>query len=299
MAVDERSGILRNGNKKFSVSSQPTQPLSIDPQLIAITTGSRSQHSGDSNGSTVPTMEQASEGDVIDFLKDRPEHMTYGRRIALSMASKFAWYNPHLGKANGPDGQELPSLAKAWAYFEHVTLERYVVEDYSLNRQVDLTKRQRLVKKFHRGERQMNIAEPGERELPTKLYSPITTPLSQMGDFGLGYGLYFSTLRSYAILSFLIGILNLPNLIYFASDEYSKGQNEIATTLKGSAICTGTHVTNFISLSELEDSIGPHLHRPLFPFYACKTNPGLLARIVPTSMPTNAAPFPGGEQPMF
>ena len=173
----------------------------------------------------------------IDFLKDKPEHMTFGRRIALYLAAKSTWYNPHLGKTHGPKGEELPSLAKAWAYFEHVTLERYIVEDRT--RLGHVNARQRLVKKFHRGDRQLNIAEPGERELPTKLYNPITTPLSQMGDFGLGYGLYFSTLRSFAVLSFLVGLLNLPNILYFASDDYSIGQSGVAPTLRGSAICTG------------------------------------------------------------
>ena len=60
------------------------------------------------------------------------------------------------------------------------------------------------------------------------------------GDFGLGYGIYFSTLRSFALLSLVAGILNLPNLLYFSSNEYSNGQMELPGLLKGSAICTGT-----------------------------------------------------------
>lgn len=59
-----------------------------------------------------------------------------------------------------------------------------------------------------------------------------------MGDFGLGIGLYFSTLRALTILTFLAGLLNIPNLIYYSSDEYSDGQHEVPNLIKGSAICT-------------------------------------------------------------
>jgi len=32
-------------------------------------------------------------------------------------------------------------------------------------------------------------ADPGESKFPTRLYSPLFTPLSQLGDFGIGVGL--------------------------------------------------------------------------------------------------------------
>jgi len=32
----------------------------------------------------------------------------------------------------------------------------------------------------------MDLAEPGEDRYPTRLYSPIWTPMNQMGDYGLG-----------------------------------------------------------------------------------------------------------------
>jgi hypothetical protein len=184
----------------------------------------------------------------VDFLKDRHGHMTFGRRIALWLSSNYKWYNPHLGEEqeNGDDAVEPPSLAKAWAFFDHVTLERYVVQEEEEQQQEpqskkteDVSKKERVIKIFHKGDRRLNIAEPGERELKTKLYSPLTTPLGQLGDFGLGYGVYFSTVRSFAILSFFAGLLNIPNLMYFGSDEYSGGQPGVSTLLQGSAICTG------------------------------------------------------------
>lgn len=191
----------------------------------------------------------------IDFLQDDPNSMTWGRRIALYMASNFAWYNPYLH--NQEDEGSKPSLAKAWAYFEHVTLERHHVNDDVQDKGQDdkgngtgaekpKKRGQKIVGKFHKGDRRLEIAEPGENQMPTELYSPLTTPLSQMGDFGLGYGIYFSTLRSYAFLCLFAGILNLPNFFFFASSDYNGDSDQsdlVSFMLRGSAICTGTFVS--------------------------------------------------------
>jgi hypothetical protein len=223
----------------------------------------------------------------IDFLKDPLYTMTYGRRIALYLSKRYAWYNPQLKKTKGeeakdkkesgqgsqhhrdeshgdlmanysheqspttqptpPTSSSSPSIAKAWAYFEHITLPRrkYVPKD---QRKVDshsstvLLHRSsssfhKIKKKVFKGNRKMDIAVPGENKYETKLYHPITTPLSQMGDFGLGVGLYFSTLRAITVLMLLAGIMNIPNFIYFGSNEYSHGQEGVQWFLKGSAVC--------------------------------------------------------------
>ena len=79
------------------------------------------------------------------FLDDDPSEMTYQRRLALYLMKK-KWYNPSYepeDEGNGSrnrmettdeDGEGLPiypkpSLEKAWAYFEHTTLQRYVIND--------------------------------------------------------------------------------------------------------------------------------------------------------------------------
>ena len=194
----------------------------------------------------------------IDFLQDNSHEMTYGRRIALALMNK-SWYNPRAGEQ--PDDMEydnydettgqvketntgdappaspgtlqgyparvtqrqFPSLERAWAYFEHVALPRYVVKP-----KPDAPRKHLLVrfvrKCFLKADKQLDKAEPGENHLPTKLYSPIFTPLKQMGDFGLGIGLYFSTLRAITVLTFLAGCLNIVNFQYFASSQYSQGQ---------------------------------------------------------------------------
>ncbi|KAL7436768.1 hypothetical protein ACHAXH_007776 [Discostella pseudostelligera] len=94
-------------------------------------------------------------------------------------------------------------------------------------------RQQRLV---HKGN--LNRAKPGESNVPTRLYSPFFTPLSQLGDFGIGVGLYFSSLRAVAFIALVAGCINLPNILYYASDAYSNSQPGIDYLLKGSAICT-------------------------------------------------------------
>lgn len=76
--------------------------------------------------------------------------------------------------------------------------------------------------------------------LRTKLYSPIFTPLGQLGDFGIGVGMYFSLLFSLMILTFLAGLMSIPNIAYFASDSYSESQPGLEGLLVGSAVCTDT-----------------------------------------------------------
>lgn len=51
-------------------------------------------------------------------------------------------------------------------------------------------------------------------------------------------GLYFTAIRSITILAFACFLLNIPNLIYFAGEEYSSGQEGVDISLKGSAVCT-------------------------------------------------------------
>ena len=124
---------------------------------------------------------------------------------------------------------ERPSLAKAWAFFEHTTLPRYIVEE-------EYDGYGNRIRKQH----ELARAEPGENEEVTNLYDPVRTHSSQLGDFGLGIGLYFSTLWGVVILTFVAGLLNVPNILYFSSEEYSQGQPGVTFLLKGSAICTDT-----------------------------------------------------------
>lgn len=183
---------------------------------------------------------------VICFLEDDTKDMTWGRRIALANVNR-TWYNPqqHMHKTttiistttednNKCDvpkietrpptvtKQETASIAKAWAYFDHVVLPRHLMDEDGIT--------------FKRHD--LKRAEPGESEYKSRLYHPLCTPLSQMGDFGLGVGLYFSSLRALMILTLVAGILNIPNFIYFSGPDYSDSQEGLPDLLKGSAICT-------------------------------------------------------------
>jgi hypothetical protein len=215
---------------------------------------------------------------AIDFLQDDPESMTYGRRLALKLMKYKWYNpkaepaareeDDDLSDSSDDDDEkdkskpsketvkpteevrvqeerpslvtklQFPSLVRAWAYFEHVTLPRYVVEP----KPADAPKKNmcmRIIRKcFCKASKKLDRAEPGENLLPTSLYSPIFTPLSQMGDFGLGIGLYFSTLRGLTIMMVLATLINIPNFLYFAGDTYSLGQPGVNPLLKGSAICT-------------------------------------------------------------
>ena len=108
-------------------------------------------------------------GRGIDFLEDESSEMTKARRIALKLLQQ-KWYNPnahlddHAIESSriaivGEVNHELPSLKRAWAYFEHNTLARYVVADEN----VDTSKMNIFQKlKFSFGSEEYEYAQPGE-----------------------------------------------------------------------------------------------------------------------------------------
>lgn len=76
--------------------------------------------------------------------------------------------------------RQFPSLERAWGYFEHVALPRYIVEPKPDGPKKNILTRC-IRKVFCKADKQLDKAEPGENHLPTRLYSPIFTPLKQMG----------------------------------------------------------------------------------------------------------------------
>lgn len=125
----------------------------------------------------------------IDFLKDPPEQMTIGRRIALRLQHK-KWYNPRAGLqfkkyddvevAREDNAPNLPSLQKAWAYFEHTVLTRYIVESHNTAVEGWWSIR-KFIYSFKNFNEEFERAQPGENQRPTKLYDAITTPHVQVG----------------------------------------------------------------------------------------------------------------------
>jgi len=180
---------------------------------------------------------------VINSMREMGD-MTASRRLA-SWLSQFTLYcPPHVSHVisnnrsinnydvNG-NGEErngivkedgMPCLNKGWEYFERVTLPRHILSTKS-----NAYNRDKYVR-----------AEPGESK-PTRLYSVWKTPEEDLGDFGIGVGLYFSTLRLLTIITFIAGLILLPNMIYFASDSYDRNANQNGNFIYDtSAICLDT-----------------------------------------------------------
>jgi hypothetical protein len=205
----------------------------------------------------------------INFLKDKWATMTLSRKIALYLSSKYKWYNPRLDTHtpiidnndvddenveeiiqdisfddNDDNNDQEPSIEVAWAYYEHMTLPRRLVEldtneesDEDNESETGRRRRRSIKKLFSNANKKMAIATPGENKIETKLYSPVTTPINQLGDFGLGVGLYFGTLRALQVLLLLGGLLNIPNMVFFSSEEYSESQKNTTWHMRGSAAC--------------------------------------------------------------
>ena len=156
---------------------------------------------------------------------DPKNTMTLGRRFA-NLFYDYGCYNPSSKVDRTEENQDsLPSLDKAWEYFEHFVLPRCLVpspEDEG--------------KGYDR-------ADIGEYKKPTMLYPIWSTPLRDMGDFGVGVGLYFNTLRFLAIITFIAGCINIPIMTYFRSDSYVGEMTTKAieaSGLIGSAVCVNT-----------------------------------------------------------
>lgn len=104
---------------------------------------------------------------------------------------------------------------------EHFTLTRYVYEPKPLTQK---SRFERVVRKFQKADKELERAERNENILPTKLYDPIWTPHNQLGDWGIGWGLYFASLRGLMILCLISGFVSIPNMLYFSGKDYSGGQ---------------------------------------------------------------------------
>jgi hypothetical protein len=134
--------------------------------------------------------ESQNSNESIDFLEDPKEEMTMGRRIALRLMHK-KWYNPlataresrvsvrMVKQTSFRDVQfKKPSLKKAWAYFERVTLYRHILDDESGSPAKNCC--DKLYRMFCSKERTLKRAEPGLKSQKTILYDPFDTPHSQV-----------------------------------------------------------------------------------------------------------------------
>ena len=150
---------------------------------------------------------------------------TFERKCAEYL-SQYKWYWPQ------QDNIEV-DIATAWSYFEHVTLPRYLCDEEA-----------RLI-------RGMSKATPGTlRE--TRLYPALCTPQEELGDFGIGIGLYFTTVRALAVIIFIAGIMNIPLMVYYGSETYNPVRHPGDRLLSASAVCLNTYWVPCIDCTELE-----------------------------------------------
>lgn len=179
----------------------------------------------------------ASNPSTKNFYTDDPKLMTFGRRFAR-LFSNSGCYNPSSKLERDEEKKDrAPNLDKGWEYFEHHILPRCLIPIPKDSKDTGYDAATKTGGIFTR-------ADVGEHEKDTMLYPLWGTPLKDMGDFGVGVGLYFSTLQFLAIVSFLAGCLNVPIMLYFDSEEYN-GEGVTKDMLRklglrGSAICLNT-----------------------------------------------------------
>ena len=144
---------------------------------------------------------------------DKDKYKTFARIVVEKYLSKYKWYYSPM------DSPDAPSLSKAWAFYEHVTLARYFEGE---------------------GEHKFAMAEPGECDKDTKLYSPVRTPSSALSEWGIGVAMYFSSVSKIGFLLLIAGVISLANAIYFGSPDYGGNYRSSYLVLRGSAVCLRT-----------------------------------------------------------
>ena len=149
---------------------------------------------------------------------------TWSRYLVTTYFQYFRWYNPRLKKDadDGASNNEEVTLSKGWAFFEHFTLPRHIIDD---------TKQSSYIR-----------ARAGETSENTELYSFFFTPNSAFADWGIGVSMYFSTLVTMCVIFILVGCLNIVNILYYSSVEYSPTKElgskwELLDLLRFSAVC--------------------------------------------------------------
>lgn len=144
---------------------------------------------------------------------DQETDKTWARRLVENVLQKNKWYFPR------KDVKGAPSLSQAWAFYEHMTLPRYV---------------------WGTADHVFRLAEPGETTTKTALLQPLKMPGSCFVTFGTGIDQYFETCAILCILCFVCAIINLPTMMYYAGPTYSGqgGKSHLPWLLQASAICT-------------------------------------------------------------
>lgn len=173
--------------------------------------------------------------------EERHVKMTFSRRLVKKCLVKIRYY--YTKQPDDPDNENRASLLNAWAFFEHYTLPRYRMRNGGKVRVV-----------------------PGDEEHESQLYPVWGTKESELHSWGVGVRLYFHLLKKLSFLFLLVGMINIPTIIYYGKPEYSTRQDIqledlvssnvtklfIDFLISGSAVCNKYEFVNCSNCSEKE-----------------------------------------------
>mmetsp|Transcript_15147 Transcript_15147/g.21604 ORF Transcript_15147/g.21604 Transcript_15147/m.21604 type:complete len:400 (-) Transcript_15147:1800-2999(-) len=148
---------------------------------------------------------------LTSFRNQNPKEKTPTRNFVEQYLIDKKWYNPNAGKKE-------PSLEKAWIYYEYITLGRRYNDSYKR-------------------------ADVGDRRKKSFLYPILKTPQHALKEWGIGVGLYFSSLKIAAAILLIAGCISIPNMIFFGSTRYggsTHNHDDAFFLLKGSSLCIST-----------------------------------------------------------
>lgn len=180
---------------------------------------------------SLPSKRQLGRQSSVPF-HDDTSGMTYARKIAEKLG-KYSWYYPH----NDPPNDR---LKRAWEYFEHAVLPRYVDwEAITGEAKPNSSCMDRILNLFVGSSVVYEKARSYDKN-PTKLYPAVGLGLNQMQGFGIGIFLYFKMMKCFIGITLFAGLLNISSMQYFGSPEYDSPKILPNIILRRSAICNST-----------------------------------------------------------
>jgi hypothetical protein len=102
-------------------------------------------------------------------------------------------------------------------------------------------------------------AEPGEYQSDTEMYDWMRLKQATFIEWGTGVDLYFISLRFFACLMLVCGLINVPAIMFYSSEKYNgDAEQDYSFILRGSAVCSNTQwvACTDCTLDDWEDDLG-------------------------------------------
>ena len=105
-------------------------------------------------------------------------------------------------------------------------------------------------------------APPGKTQ-GTKLYGAFSTPQESLSDWGIGMGMYFSTLQATFFIFLIAGLINVANIVYYSSAKYDPGtdglqKSDLIVMQQLSMVCTDREWVVCSEPKDVEDTCRDH-----------------------------------------